>query len=281
MAYTPVHDPWINGEHDADDDAFNQIEEGIETAHQLAAAAQATADQALGLGGTYIRQDLVDAKGDLLVAAGADTVTRLGVGSADQTIFPDASAPGGIAWGSITGSRISGYPSDATKFLRGDGTWAQPSGGIAPTFIGAWGFTSAAINPTTANLAYLSPLPNIIAATTITRVVFGIQVQNGNYDVGIYYSDDESTYTRLVSKGSTSVPSAGFAYATVASTTITPVVGRRWYVATAFSGTGSIYARPAMPFSVTKTSSFPLPASLSSMSAAAVTDFQPAVMVGV
>lgn len=48
----------------------------------------------------------VTTKGDLLAATGAGTVARLGVGSNNQALIADSTAPAGVKWGSAT---------DATK----------------------------------------------------------------------------------------------------------------------------------------------------------------------
>lgn len=46
----------------------------------------------------YVRLALVDAKGDLVVATGADAVTRLAVGSDGQVLTADAAQPAGVKW---------------------------------------------------------------------------------------------------------------------------------------------------------------------------------------
>ena len=45
-----------------------------------------------------LTEALVDAKGDLLVASAADTVTRLAVGQNDYILTADSNATNGIAW---------------------------------------------------------------------------------------------------------------------------------------------------------------------------------------
>jgi hypothetical protein len=264
--YTPSHDPWEDGVHDVDADVLNNFESGISTAIDAANTAQETADAAASQQLPFVRNDEFEQKGDLLAGQSSGVPSRLAVGSADQTIFPDTSTATGVAWGAITGARISGYPSDSSKFLRGDGAWAAPSGGIGPTHIG---FTVSGSNySTTANTATLVPIPNIISSTTITRIGFRVATAAGNYDVGVYYSDNDITFTRLVSLGSTAVPSAGARVATIASSTLTPVAGRRWYLALAVNNAGSIWAgSAAIPGAFFQASSFPLPASLSGTSA--------------
>ncbi len=153
---------------------------------------------------------------------------------------------------------------DGAKWTPGDGRYP-----MAPTILGPTSGIGG-LSALTANSAYLMPVP-LFAPTVITRIGFGIGTggSTGNMDVGVYYSDDEATYTRLVSKGSTATPAASLAQVmTVASTTLTPVSGRRWYLALACSSATPTFsnAQPVVG-AVSKTSSFPLPSSLTSVSA--------------
>lgn len=175
-------------------------------------------------------------------------------------------------------ARLAGFPNDATKRLAGDGSWVTPAAGaVAPTFLA--GMASGANNSAVvANTAYLMPINNVVTPTSISRIFWGlITLVAGNYDVGIYYSDDEATFTRLVSKGSTAQPAAGAVISTVGATTITPVTGRRWFYAIALStasslavaGSGGLNSQTIPGY--LKATSFPLPASLTGMTAAGVT----------
>ncbi len=73
------------------------------------------------------------AKGDLLVASAADAYARLAIGAANRVLTSGASSA--TSWATIVDamidaaaaisiSKLAGYPTDATKFLRGDGSWA-------------------------------------------------------------------------------------------------------------------------------------------------------------
>lgn len=155
---------------------------------------------------------------------------------------------------------------DGTKWGPGDSRYPT-----APTLVGP---TLAPIGggPLTANTAYLFPVA-VTVPTTITRLAFYVTGGGGtgNVDAGVYYSDDDATFTRLVSKGSTATPAAGAAALTVGATTLTPVAGRRWYLAFAASSAtpnfaDSIYVVTA---SFQKATSFPLPASLTGMTSPA------------
>jgi len=46
-----------------------------------------------------VDQTLVDSKGDLIVGTADNTVTRVGVGAALQTLIPDSTAASGVRWG--------------------------------------------------------------------------------------------------------------------------------------------------------------------------------------
>jgi hypothetical protein len=125
-----------------------------------------------------------------------------------------------------------------------------------------------------ANTAYLIPIPNVTIPVSVTRLSFYVDTQSGNMDLGIYYSDDEATFTRLFSQGSFAVPAAGVQVKTIAAQTLTPVAGRRWYYGIAAdNATARFYG--ANPPTVNnfpvgaylKATSFVLPASLTAMSA--------------
>jgi hypothetical protein len=169
----------------------------------------------------------------------------------------------------IAGSQISGYPSDGTKAFFGDGTWKVPSAGVAPTFLGVPQLFATYATPNS-NTAYLSPIFNLTVATTLTRLRMAINVSSGNLDLGIYYSDDESTFTRYFSMGSTASPGTGVRTFTIASQTITPVAGRRWYFAfAADNATIAVgqFSLVNLPDLFLKATSFPLPSSLTGMTA--------------
>lgn len=90
-----------------------------------------------------ISKAIVDAKGDLIVATGADTVVRHPVGPDYYPLVAKSSATNGIAYEPLTEAGIvladvttldvsttkhglvPKAPNDTTKYLRGDGTWAE------------------------------------------------------------------------------------------------------------------------------------------------------------
>lgn len=138
---------------------------------------------------------------------------------------------------------------------------------IAPTHIGSW-VSAGFLAVSAANTAYLSPIQNIITPTTITRIAFGVGTASGNMDIGIYFSDDESTFTRLFAQGSFATPATGAIKKTVASTTLTPVAGRRWYWGFGCDNTTATFDHVgAVPPGYKKAASFPLPSSITGATA--------------
>lgn len=104
MAYTPT--TWVQGVTTLGPTNLNHLELGLQTAAAVADAA--------------IAKSVGTTAGDLVYFTGAGVPVRLGVGSAAQTLKGGASAP---AWGTVALSELSGFPNDATKYARGDGTW--------------------------------------------------------------------------------------------------------------------------------------------------------------
>lgn len=64
--------------------------------------------------GTVIPKSIVDAKGDLIAATAADTVSRLAVGSNDQVLIADSTTATGLKWGSAA---AGGFTTLATGSL--------------------------------------------------------------------------------------------------------------------------------------------------------------------
>lgn len=155
--------------------------------------------------------------------------------------------------------------------------WGAATGVVAPTHLPGMGSGGVGLN-VTANTAYLVPIGNVVATTPLTRLSFALNVVvAGNYDIGIYSSDDEATFTLLASKGSTAQPAAGNIITTIATATITPVASRRWYYGLALSTASTVEASShsatlagGIP-GYSKAASFPLPASLTGMTAIGLT----------
>lgn len=138
------------------------------------------------------------------------------------------------------------------------------------------------VGPSNPNIGHvLTAFPTINAARlyaftvnrfqTVSKIYFRVGTASGNMDVGVY--DDNGT--RLTSSGSTAVPTAAQTVSlTVPAINLSP--GIKYWVAiacdnvtAAFGQPASASAAPLAPGSVVSvayTSSFPLPASVSSPS---------------
>ncbi len=93
MTYTKFHADWKDKpskETPVTSQALEHIENGV-------AAAHVTADAA-------IPKSVVDAKGDLVVASGADALTRLPVGGDAQYLTADSGTATGLRWRALTGT---------------------------------------------------------------------------------------------------------------------------------------------------------------------------------
>lgn len=71
---------------------------------------------------------LLTTLGDMVYASAGNQLSRLGIGATGNALQVLGGVP---AWGSLPIASISGYPSDATKFVRGDGTWQTVPGYLA------------------------------------------------------------------------------------------------------------------------------------------------------
>ena len=163
-----------------------------------------------------------------------------------------------------------------TKLAAGSsGQWLRTSSGI-PTWTvlpgppilspGPSGATVAGV----ANTVYLTELLGVFGdAFTMSKFLYVVSTQSGNMDLGIYYSDDLSTFTRLFSTASFAVPAVGKTTTSFAAQTIAPVAGRHWFFAVAVDNATAQFR--AVDSNLTpaysKATSFPLPASLSAMTA--------------
>lgn len=160
-----------------------------------------------------IGKTLLTTTGDIIYASAANTPARLAAGAVGTVL---TSGGAGVA------------PS-----------WSVASGVVAPThigntsgYIGVWGG---------ANSVYLTPIPAVVIAATFSRATIWDNAAGGTVDVGVYYSDDESTFTRVVSSGAITTLTAAGARIISLAATLTPVAGRRWYFAVAFSGAGTLW----------------------------------------
>lgn len=112
-------------------------------------AAAAIAYSKLSLAGSIVNADIG--------AAAAIAKTKLAA-----LAIADADVAAGAAIGI---AKLAGYPTDATKFLRGDATWAVPAGGVG---VGA----EQAYNEFTANSGTGAATTEGTAATVVTATAF-------------------------------------------------------------------------------------------------------------
>lgn len=161
------------------DDAMMQRKAGTWTARSplqvKADLALASSDVGLGnvTNNAQVPLSVVDAKGDLLVATAADTVTRLPVGVNGQVLTADQSESGGIRWASL-GDSI--YPLSGYGFH--SATCAGESATVQSTF-GSW------------HLRVWVPAGNPIATAGMVVTVAGTVGAGGLNAVAIYSDDGQ------------------------------------------------------------------------------------------
>ena len=134
-----------------------------------------------------------------------------------------------------------------------------------------FGMTSGSTAVGVANTAYLMPMRNIFTDLTVTKLIVQIATTSGNIDAGIY-SWDGTTMTRIVSLGSTASPGNGTKYLDIADTII--YKGTKYFLAwaadnatIAVSIVGAGIINPTTFGGYTKVTSFPLPATITTLTA--------------
>jgi hypothetical protein len=126
----------------------------------------------------------------------------------------------------------------------------------------------------TANAAYFFRV-RVAAPLTVTKISFMVGTASGNVDAGIYASTDGGvTLTRLVSAGSTAAAgSSAIQSLTIATTTLVP--GVDYWLAFAVDNATATIGKTTVQNAISnrfargnaKTSSFPLPSSVASLTA--------------
>jgi hypothetical protein len=122
---------------------------GAVTATELAfvdgvtSAIQTQIDSKIG-SASAISPTIVDAKGDIIAATAADTVSKLTVGSNDTVLTADSSTATGLKW--ATPSALPSQTNNTNKFLSTNGTtasWSSIDGSVSD-----WKYYFTASNPT-------------------------------------------------------------------------------------------------------------------------------------
>jgi hypothetical protein len=80
-----------------------QLEDSTASTSTTNAATPNSVKSAYDLANGAIAKTLVDAKGDIIAATGADAVSRLAVGSANQVLTVDSSTATGLKWATPSG----------------------------------------------------------------------------------------------------------------------------------------------------------------------------------
>ena len=137
-----------------------------------------------------VAASIVDAKGDLIAATGADTVSRVAVGSNNQVLTADSSTATGLKW--ATADALPSQTSKTGKFLSTNGTtasWQSADGSVSD-----WSFYLPPANPTANN-------PGAPQAVMKVNGYWFILTGSGF----IFYSSDAKSWTRWVSTSTEAV----------------------------------------------------------------------------
>jgi hypothetical protein len=133
-------------------------------------------------GATGIQPSIVDAKGDLIAATAADSVSRLAVGSNDQVLTADSSTATGLKW--ATPSSVSA--ATQTELEAASSTTVYTSPGrqqYHPSAAKGW-VTFTGTTPYTINGSYnVSSVSSV--ATAQYRVNWDVDFSSGNYAYSI------------------------------------------------------------------------------------------------
>lgn len=201
MPYAPVD--WVDNVTPLDAANMDHIEAGIDAATDTAEAAipkpasPATNDALVWNGSAWVNAKIADAnisssaaiaKSKLAALNIADADVAAGAGIAKSKLAALAIVDADVS--SIGLAKLTGYPSDGTKFAAGDGTWKAPAAGVAK--LGEATLASSAAN------IEVSGIPAGYAAL---QVIARLRHDGGgdkqlirfNGDTGSNYNNDGST----------------------------------------------------------------------------------------
>ena len=165
--------------------------------------------------GAAINKSIVDAKGDLIAATAADTVSRLAVGSNDQVLTADSSTATGLKWAAPAAGGAGNMAQIATGTLSGASVTISSLSAYTDLVLFIYQFTNStsdgqlrvAINNDTSSVYWLSAAYHGRGVTEPGRIIASnmpaIQPGNG-------YNYNRSTSQNVTSIKLTNCKNAGF-----------------------------------------------------------------------
>jgi hypothetical protein len=207
-----------------------QLTDSIASTSTTTAATPNSVKTAYDLANGAIAKSIVDAKGDLIAATAADTVSRLGVGANGQILTADSTAATGIKWAAPAGSG---------KLLQVVNATTSTQTNITSTSFTDTGL-SATITPTSATSKIFIMINQPIIHTRATdQSGAGYQLVRGASN--IYTSDAEAFYV-YVGTGANSAQNAvaaSISYLDSPATTSATTYKIQWKVASS-SNSGTV-----------------------------------------
>lgn len=173
-----------------------------------------------------IQPTIVDAKGDLIVATAADTVSRLAVGSNDQVLTADSSTSTGLKWAAAAAGGMTLITT--TTFNDTASTYTYSSLGSYKHLMIVGDDISMA--QTTSVTSLVMQFNSVSTGTPYTSAGYGNN--NSSFDVQSYSSANYLTIgTRVVSNGNVTSAARGVFYAWIydyAGSTKKQIAGSSW-----------------------------------------------------
>lgn len=174
----------------------------------------------------FIPKTIVDAKGDLIVATGADAVARLARGTDGQVLTADAAQPAGVKWATPASGGGGASHELAYAQITADKSVTQGSEAVSDTVVAAPAVT---VDGSTALVVTIGS-PGVIPAAAAGATIYLILFQDG--------------VSRGIMGAIVCPASAFFVMPVVAQRRFTPAAGSRQYTFAAYvtGGAGTIRA---------------------------------------